>query len=393
MVKKFLLILALVLIPTISQAAWTEFSDNTVAVAGEVNGNFDFRTDDVDPLNGAGTETDSAQTLGTTSFGWRALYLDNTPTSGGTVYFDGSDQTYMESSADGLTLNFYISGEKRFFIDPTRFAMVVTFNAQGIQDAIDNLDATGGEVYLPTATYNMTVTANANTTAKVVIDKANVTLRGAGNASIISGVGAGGTHMFDIQAENVTIKDLYFYASDTLGGGLNDGKFAIRNTVVAERISIFNCNFRGWERGISIENINSLFCKIYDCRMENITITSPNYGVFFDDNDYSSIQNCYFENVSGAAIHLQDTNFNIVQNNTIFADTSGSRGINIVGTDDSNIFGNVIQNMGGALSIQIEDSASSGNIVAGNIMNVTSGGGINLIDNGKGTTTGLNTGV
>ncbi len=47
---------------------------------------------------------DATYTLADATNGFVALYLDNTATDGGTVYFDGSNTSYLQSSADGTTL-------------------------------------------------------------------------------------------------------------------------------------------------------------------------------------------------------------------------------------------------------------------------------------------------
>lgn len=47
---------------------------------------------------------DATYGLGSTSVGFTALYLDNTATDGGTIYFDGSNTSYLQSSTDGATL-------------------------------------------------------------------------------------------------------------------------------------------------------------------------------------------------------------------------------------------------------------------------------------------------
>jgi hypothetical protein len=57
---------------------------------------------DIDPKTGATSD------LGDATQTWRALYLDNTSTDGGAIYFDGGSTEYIRSSADGATLQ--ISG-------------------------------------------------------------------------------------------------------------------------------------------------------------------------------------------------------------------------------------------------------------------------------------------
>lgn len=47
---------------------------------------------------------DATTNLGSTSKGWRSVYLDNGATDGGAVYFDGSNTSMLKAAADGSSL-------------------------------------------------------------------------------------------------------------------------------------------------------------------------------------------------------------------------------------------------------------------------------------------------
>lgn len=53
---------------------------------------------DLDP------KTAASNTLGDATQTWQALYLDNTATDGGAIYFDGGSTEYLKSTADGVSL-------------------------------------------------------------------------------------------------------------------------------------------------------------------------------------------------------------------------------------------------------------------------------------------------
>lgn len=54
---------------------------------------------DIDP------KTAGANTLGDATQTWRALYVDNTVTDGGAIYFDAGSTEFLKSTADGTTLD------------------------------------------------------------------------------------------------------------------------------------------------------------------------------------------------------------------------------------------------------------------------------------------------
>lgn len=71
--------------------------------------------------------------LGSTSFPWRAIYLDNGATDGGAVYF-GSSSKYMKCSADGTTIA--LSGFTTYDFNSTNLSSIsslsnVTTNISG----------------------------------------------------------------------------------------------------------------------------------------------------------------------------------------------------------------------------------------------------------------------
>ena len=48
--------------------------------------------------------TDATYNLGSTTYGWKAIYLENAATDGGAVFFDGSNASFLKSDTDGTGL-------------------------------------------------------------------------------------------------------------------------------------------------------------------------------------------------------------------------------------------------------------------------------------------------
>lgn len=91
-----------------------DLSINALTCAGTAtfNGNVTLGNATSDDLAATGRwasnldpKTAATYDHGTSTQTWRALYLDNTATDGGAVYFDAGTTKFVKSSADGATLN------------------------------------------------------------------------------------------------------------------------------------------------------------------------------------------------------------------------------------------------------------------------------------------------
>jgi len=94
--------------------------------------------------------TDATYALGGTSNGWTALYLDNAATDGGSVYFDGSNASYLQSAADGASLKV---GGFTSVLPNTTASVALGGSSNAFKSLLlDNGATDGGAVYFNTGT-------------------------------------------------------------------------------------------------------------------------------------------------------------------------------------------------------------------------------------------------
>lgn len=273
-----------------------------------------------------------------------------------------------------------------------RYVTVKSFTAQGIQDAIDQVSSSNGEIYLPAGVYDMRVTANANANAKVLINK-SVNLSGAGIGTVISAVSANGTTMFDVSSNDISISNMYFYGSDTTNGELNDGKIGVNNTSgIANRLTVENCYFRAWAEAISSTVGNaSVNWKIKNNTFEfaGSALPSPNYAIHLNGQNFCSIENNYFDNIDGTSVFLDASLNTTIFGNRIIVDTGGARAIWLNAASYSVVSGNSIDSQTtGTLLVEIGGSTDS-SVVVGNSLD-QGASGTEILNGGTNTVAASN---
>lgn len=237
-----------------------------------------------------------------------------------------------------------------------------------INNAIQALRSTGGEVVLLDGQYNLT--------GSIIMDKNNVTIRGNGNnTKLVRGfMGVYGTHgMIFITADYCEVRNLYL---DGVRGTYNDGyQRGVMIDTLSQNCRVEGCYFinhgdnaiySGGKYGIFVNNMfesNDYGIEIYYGDQNVVagnTFTNNEYciGVGSDGN---SISNNTMLTTTYYAIDLSSSDSNSIVGNTSDGAKSGLYAS--YGTNNS-IIGNVFNN---STKYGIELSAgSTGNILAGN---------------------------
>lgn len=143
---------------------------------------------DIDP------KTAASNTLGDATQTWQALYLDNTSTDGGAIYFDGGSTEFIKASADGTDLD--LGGFTGFDIKAgcaiktfgtltsAKTADYTITDTDGVAHILMTTSTTDRTVTLPTAADN---TSRVITVTKVDSASGELTIDGEG-AETINGV-------------------------------------------------------------------------------------------------------------------------------------------------------------------------------------------------------------
>ncbi|MBN1331604.1 hypothetical protein JW978_01825 [Candidatus Dojkabacteria bacterium] len=264
---------------------------------------------------------------------------------------------------------------KVIVVDGIRYAQTCA----GINDAIDDLGSTGGEIYLPEGTYTCTET--------ITIDYNNTTIRGAGKTATVIDASAGQTFGYIIQLNG---KD-YLTITDLKILGQADGGNSSNTLIYGS--AVINSAFQNLTLQDSDTQGINLVSSSYNT-IENIdAINNDSVGIMLDGSTYNNrvINNyaydttrCFqgqgYNNVfsgnttleCGIAFDLSLTTYSTISGNTIR--TPGGTGFSISG-DYNTINGNTIQDDGTANTGISLGSTADYNIVNNNIITGFTGGG------------------
>jgi len=267
-------------------------------------------------VHGLSTDSDLTQPL--------FVISTSTPTATTTVFQIDASGKLIASNINNVRV-----------VDGLNFAQTCA----GINAAIDDLPSTGGEVFLPSATYTCAETVN--------IDVSNTTLRGAGNASVIDASAAVLARVIDLNGtDNGTYKDFKVLGNNGGGGSPGD---AI---------------------GTSVQNPqNNLFENLY---IDN----SDGIGIFLDRSLTNKIVNSMITDSDGEGIKMNENSSSTSYGNTVTGNTvtgNGSYGIYMNGAGGE-IANNIVQS-NGANGIFIQSSANLLTIT-GNVVRLNTGDGI-----------------
>jgi len=227
-----------------------------------------------------------------------------------------------------------------------------------IQEAIDALPNAGGVVYIKEGTYVLSVS--------IEINKDNVTLIGAGIATVLDGAGNGG----DMVAINISGKS----------------NIILNNFKILGRTGGFFAD----QRGIKIVNPT-------DINIDSLWITGGRFhGIDIQGTAGKvTVTNCHIYSQVGMGIYCTAGSNNIISNNQIYS--NGDDGVYLAPAHDSTITGNIIiGNYRGIVLHNSDTSTVTGNRITENTNNqiVISKGGVGtstknvIVGNAYTTTTG-----
>ena len=228
---------------------------------------------------------------------------------------------------------------------PSKTVTVITFTDEGINDAIDILGETGGEIHLLAGTYVVN--------AEIAFTSNNITIRGSGT----------GTVLFVPNNTNKTFNIVNFnsYTGCAIRDLAIDGN---RDNQAA-----------GSQKGINLDTATNII-------IENVTIQNI-YGVegdgIFADTSYIPsniyIKKCRFYNIEDDGLDINAMQYSVIEGN--YFSECGDNGIDTDGayyvTISNNSFQNIVQT-----AIELEQELAGGNTsyctVTGNAINGASCG-------------------
>ena len=265
-----------------------------------------------------------------------------------------------------------------------------------INNAINALPTTGGEIVILDGTYNIT--------AKINVTKNNVSIRGNGNATILKRMYNNSTSEGIITLTSVSgckIADLQVDGNKTSYSNNNNYgiflEFTSNNTITGNTYN--NNNYGIYSYGSSSNTITSNTCNnnsnygiyLYNSSNSN-TVTgnacndNNNTGIYlvYSSNNNTVTGNTCYNNNFGSGIRLSESSNNTVTGNTCNNSYYGT-GINISNSNDNTIISNICNN-NKEKGINLE--GSSNNTVTGNTCNNNNASGILLEDSSNNTVTG-----
>ena len=251
-----------------------------------------------------------------------------------------------------------------------------------IQSAIDSLPAGGGVVYIKEGTYTIT--------AKITITSANISIFGAGKGTKI--ISSGGIRMFEcINADNFTVKDIWFYGEGAVTPGSHALYFDSCDNVIVDRCIIENMGTTGINFVNATDSSSVVSCHVIDCGNVGLRIQGTNiilkgnfisggsdHGIHVFDSSNITITSNIIRNNVKEGMYLQTTIGMIVANNICddndSGDTATYSGIKLFfDVDRCIITGNVCIN-NGDYGININHNSCANNVVTGNTcLNNTTG--------------------
>jgi len=197
-----------------------------------------------------------------------------------------------------------------FVVDPDG-----TRDYTSIQEALNALPATGGEIFVNAGTYVLTST--------ITIPNSNTSIRGAGASTLLDVDRVAGT-VFDTDGnDNIEIEKLRIVSNDitntNIGIHLNG----------SDRCIIRNTWLDTMEISIKVEgNYNTIEAKTGGGHGNAISV------IWLLDSNYNLINNLWSEMFTNIGIDIENSDFNIVKSNII---TSANNGIEVDATSNKNV--------------------------------------------------------
>ncbi|RLF92456.1 hypothetical protein DRN52_07975, partial [Thermococci archaeon] len=220
-----------------------------------------------------------------------------------------------------------------------------------IQSAIDSLPDEGGVVELSAGTYNPTYTIN-------IINRANITLRGAGTTTWNTELHYPDTSITSINIDNSeNIRVEYLYINMTWKGYSSDtGKRGILIGGSSQSISVFKVRVEDTPWGFFTESNSHEYCiQILDCVFyhnkraifpmedEYITIKSTKVyhsfgwsGIDFNSgNVHAVVENCYFYECDVGSVKIYSGSGDVTVKNCVIERSQRFGGVYLFGSQNT----------------------------------------------------------
>lgn len=247
-------------------------------------------------------------------------------------------------------------------IRPGQATIVVALDGSGdcdtLQEAIDRIPETGGSIYIKEGIYNID--------KPLSVSISNTYIFGAGKATRLVFNTPGEPNLFFLNANYITISDIYFEQLD----GTNIIQIDTNSFAVLRNLWIDSSN----QAGILISQSGAGF-RVQNCLFLNCTGDC----IECEDSEKAIITGNIFKDGSADGVSGASLSDSIVSNN-IF-DTLGNDGIVLSnsGCDRNSIIGNTFLSITDN-AIAIDDIGATKNVIVGNVLV-----GSSIDDNGTGT--------
>ncbi len=322
----------------------TTITDGTATITGgDISGVGTLTTTNINAFTLQGAITGNSQNItGVGTFSAGASTVTSLDVSSGGITNAGavSGVTTLITSGKVTTPNI----NKQLIIDGTTYSA----DGAGIQAALNALPAQGGEVYIPEGTYNI-----APGVAPITIPQNNITLRGAGEGTILYLADGANANVIGASAkQGLAIKDLYINGNDAGNAGTCHGiNFSDVDYSIIDNVYIYDMQ----NYGINLVS-NASFNKI-----NNNIFTSNTYAIYTGaGEEFDTITaNTFYSN--NYAIYLAADN-TVINDNLIHTSTSGA--IYLVSSAERNtVAGNTIRNSKYGVYVGGDDNAITGNSI------------------------------
>lgn len=241
-------------------------------------------------------DTDSAYTIGNATYGFQSLFLDNTGTDGGAIYFDGGSTSFLKSSDDGTSLA--IAGFTELAANAAATTALGSATGGFTDLFLDNSSTDGGQLHFAGAN-DYTITSTSNTPQTCTFDntteRVNDTAHGLQNGQKVklSTTGALPSELSTSTIYYVVGEAAnYFQLSLTLGGSavaFSDDGSGTHSYTIADELVIAGSYCGGITAADSGINLGSTARPFGNLFLDGGT-TSNDGQIFFGDSGERVIQ-------------------------------------------------------------------------------------------------------
>jgi parallel beta-helix repeat protein len=313
--------------------------------------------------------------------------LPVSPTEGEIYYDSTNNQLLIYNGTQWEQLNGDASNTYVVAASDSLRPYLANYRGDGTADDVQinlALDAAntagGGTVYLMEGTYDIT--------AALTIDD-NITLVGAGDATILSSDTDAPTASFDlIENEDISGGNTNITVRNLQINGNNATVTGTRNSIEFEKVGSGSGNsatIGAVVDSVTIvdaENVGIQYDTVMNGTITNVKVVDASYGIQLTDSVRVTISDSQISGTSGQAIELVDSNSEIVVDGNIIEGVGGSaHGIRASILQHSVISNNIIRNNTGRGILIGSGSTSQYNVISGNYISGSGEHGISFLGN------------